>query len=150
MGTQNQTSTTSTLLATVEPAMTTTAACAVERRMQAMAVWPSQPGAILTLSTPSTRPTRTPRRRMGRGKKCFKASGQVFQASNTKSFLPASLHPPPLLPPTAPHHRYQSHWRGMGGGGGANPPKNPPRFPKKHTHVDIKKILSPSKLAVSI
>merc|ERR1712228_962098 len=55
--TQNQTSTTSTLLATVEPAMTTTAACAVERRMQAMAVWPSPPGAISTLSTPSTRPT---------------------------------------------------------------------------------------------
>ena len=80
-----QTSTTSTLLATVEPAMTTTAACAggnlfisyflkekilissqegnlskrilfpVERRMQAMAVWPSPPGAISTLSTPSTR-----------------------------------------------------------------------------------------------
>merc|ERR1712228_911584 len=95
--TQNQTSTTSTLLATVEPAMTTTAACAVERRMQAMAVWPSPPGAISTLSTPSTRPTRTPRRRMGRGKKCFKASGQVFQASNTKSFLPASLHHSSLL-----------------------------------------------------
>ena len=29
-------------------------------------------------------------------------------------------------------------------------PQKPPRFPKKHTHVDIKKILSPSKLAVSI
>jgi len=34
---------------------------------------------------------------MGRGKKCFKASGQVFQASNTKSFLPASLHHSSLL-----------------------------------------------------
>ena len=38
---------------------------------------------------------------------------------------------PPLLPPTAPHHRYQSHWHGMGGGGGANPPKTPLASQKK-------------------
>ena len=94
------------------------------------------------------RPTRTPRRRMGRGKKCFKASGQVFQASNTKSFLPASLHHSSLLllRIIAINH-IGTGWVVVE----EQIPPKPPSLPKKkHTHVDIKKILSPSKLAVSI
>jgi len=85
---------------------------------------------------------------MGRGKKCFKASGQVFQASNTKSFLPASLHHSSLLllRIIAINH-IGTGWVVVE----EQIPPKPPSLPKKkHTHVDIKKILSPSKLAVSI
>merc|ERR1712012_455683 len=96
--TQNQTSTTSTLLATAEPAMTTTVAFAVGHRTQATAAWQLLHGATSTLSTPSTRRTSssTPRRRMARrreveGKKCFNAPyHQVPSKNSTINSSPSS------------------------------------------------------------
>merc|ERR1712083_1163884 len=73
----------------------------------------------------------------GKRQEVFQGKRASFSGVKHEKF--SSSFSPPLLPPTAPHHRYQSHWHGMGGGGGANPPKTPLASQKKHTHAEKKK-----------
>ena len=83
---------------------------------------PNSPRSCLQTNPHSTK-------KNGKRQKVFQGKRTSFSGVEHEKF--SSSFSPPLLPPTAPHHRYQSHWHGMGGGGGANPPK-PPSLPKKN------------------